>query len=30
MRRKDYDMSPYDWDVIAGQVMEVYRSLCEG
>lgn len=22
-----YDMSPYDWDKIAGQVMEVYKAL---
>jgi glycosyltransferase involved in cell wall biosynthesis len=25
--RKDYDMSKYDWDVIASQVAEIYESL---
>lgn len=24
-RRVDYDMTPYDWDVIAGQVADIYR-----
>lgn len=26
--RKDYDLSLYDWDYIAGQVYQVYESLC--
>lgn len=26
-RRREYDLSPYDWDHIAEQTLEVYRSL---
>ena len=27
LQRIDYDMSKYDWDVIAGQVAEIYQSM---
>jgi glycosyltransferase involved in cell wall biosynthesis len=27
LQRIDYDMSKYDWDVIAGQVSEIYQSM---
>ncbi|MCR5314810.1 MAG: glycosyltransferase, partial [Bacteroidaceae bacterium] len=27
MQRIDYDMSKYDWDVIADQVSEIYQSM---
>ena len=27
LQRIDYDMSKYDWDVIAGQIAEIYQSL---
>ena len=27
--RENYDMGKYDWDVIAGQVLDVYRHLVE-
>ena len=29
LQRIDYDMSKYDWDVIAGQVGQVYASIGE-
>ena len=28
LQRIDYDMSKYNWGVIAGQVSEIYQSLC--
>ena len=27
--REQYDMAQYDWDIIAGQVAEVYHQLLE-
>lgn len=27
LQRVDYDMSKYDWDIIAGQVSDIYQSL---
>jgi hypothetical protein len=27
LQRIDYDMSKYDWDVIAGQVADIYQSM---
>lgn len=27
LQRIDYDMSKYNWDVIAGQVSEIYQSI---
>ena len=27
LQRIDYNMSKYDWDIIAGQVAEIYKSL---
>ena len=27
LRRIDYDMSKYDWDVIAQQVDDIYQSM---
>ena len=27
LQRIDYDMSKYNWDVIAGQVLEIYQSI---
>lgn len=30
LQHVDYDMSKYDWDKIAGQVMNVYQRVCHG